>query len=233
MTDLSILRDLCLLNGIDLKGGHAGLYTSFFQTTLKWGCSINITKNISPKRYFIENVLDPVLAHQSLVRALGKIVFPIIDVGCGGGFAGITFHIANEQASSLMLVDSSRKRISFCKDVIRKLCLCKTTAINNSFENTIECFPDNSYLLSRATFSLANFLKTSLKHKTSAPLKIVSFETQQSLVGYFGIDKMVAATATQDNGSFNISKHDGKNYLICKYTIQPDNINRFLVIVDL
>lgn len=130
----------------------------YFSLTEKWGGVINITNNITLDRFIVENILDPVLAYQAFSK---KQKFneekKLIDVGCGGGYVGIVWHILAQGSFETTLLDGDRKKINFCKQVIRDLGLEKIHA----FQCRIENHDLSSYdiVVSRATWDQCEFYK--------------------------------------------------------------------------
>jgi 16S rRNA (guanine527-N7)-methyltransferase len=84
----------------------------------------------------------------------------MIDLGSGGGFPAIPLKIMRRDLS-ITLVDSSKKKASFLKHVIRILALKKASVLSVRIE---ELMKDGSYrssydyAVSRATFKLSRLL---------------------------------------------------------------------------
>lgn len=105
------------------------LLDRYFEIARHWGSKINITANLEVENYQRENVLDPTLALQAWQKSAGYLSpDSLADLGCGGGFVGITWHILLEQNCQTLLVDADRKKIGFCKQVIRELGLRNISA---------------------------------------------------------------------------------------------------------
>ena len=84
----------------------------------------------------------------------------VIDLGSGGGFPGIPLLIANPSLR-LTLLDSSRKKTSFLKELLRTLELNRGRVVNNRIETVMaggDLHESFDFVVSRATFSLENLL---------------------------------------------------------------------------
>jgi 16S rRNA (guanine(527)-N(7))-methyltransferase RsmG len=233
MSAFTEIKSLFSHNGLESSAHMLRNFLSYYELTAKWNKSINITRNTDPRSFVIENILDPLLAFQSLSSDHTNIGSTLIDIGCGGGFAGIVFHIAGEQRRPLLLVDKSLKRINFCKDVIRKLGLQNVSALNGAFENLCSSFPENATIISRATFNIEKLLCLSQKNLVQPPRNIISFETEASLINYFGLVDWQRTNTSSLNNPFSIVDKQEKQYRVCKYTIHPAGINRFIVITNI
>jgi len=82
---------------------------------LKWNRKISLTAITRPKDVALKHFLDSCIP--SLLIAPGA---KILDIGSGGGFPGIPLKILMPSLS-VMLIDASRKKVSFVKHVIRTL----------------------------------------------------------------------------------------------------------------
>lgn len=130
-----------------------------FDLSEKWSKKINVTANVSAEDFILENILDPALAYQAFINGhFTTSLFPspvlrdrsLADVGCGGGFVGFTWHLLNNESGRLLLIDSDRKKINFCKEVIRKLALRNCTAYCARAEDIREPLAD--IVVTRATW---------------------------------------------------------------------------------
>ena len=85
----------------------------------------------------------------------------LLDIGSGAGFPSLPIKIAINSLS-VTLVDASRKKTSFLKHIIRKLCLDDVSVINGRIETLAE---HEEYrgsfdmVISRASFKLPLFLE--------------------------------------------------------------------------
>lgn len=81
----------------------------------------------------------------------------LLDLGTGAGFPGIPLKLMNDSIR-LTLVDASRKKTSFLKHALRVLELERATVINARIENIAHEGDSYDYVVSRATFSLAELI---------------------------------------------------------------------------
>lgn len=129
------------------------LFEEYYNLTLKWAEKINITANLSPENFVLENILDPYLCVQSFALSAANLdeKAVIADMGCGGGYVGIVAKLAFFPHQKLYLVDSDRKKINFCKQAVRELGLEPVEAICTRIEGFQ---PDESLdlVFSRATW---------------------------------------------------------------------------------
>lgn len=82
---------------------------------LKWNCKMNLTAITDPLDVAVKHFLDSV-APASLIPSGASL----LDIGSGGGFPGIPLKITRPSVS-VTLIDSSRKKVSFQKHIIRSL----------------------------------------------------------------------------------------------------------------
>lgn len=129
----------------------------YYELSKKWGSKINITANLSEKDFIRENLLDPVLAFHAVPLSSffenHDQSLSLIDIGCGGGYVGITWAVLLAEFENFFLLDSDRKKINFCKQVIRELELKNVQAMQSRVEDFVT---DNKekfdLVLSRATW---------------------------------------------------------------------------------
>ena len=88
---------------------------------IKWNRKINLTTITDPVEFAVKHFLDSI-APARVMPPCGRM----LDIGSGGGFPGIPLKILIPSLS-VTLIDASRKKISFLKDIIRKI---KLTEIN-------------------------------------------------------------------------------------------------------
>lgn len=88
------------------------VYLSLLQT---WGKKINLTTRIQGREIVIHHFLDS-LAGCGLLSAAPEA--RIVDLGAGAGLPAIPLKFAIPQLS-VTLVESVRKKVSFCQEVIR------------------------------------------------------------------------------------------------------------------
>ncbi len=108
-----------------------------------------------PVKHFIDSL--------AVLPFIDKKARALLDIGSGAGFPGLPIKIAMTSLS-VTLVDASRKKTSFLKHIIRKLCLDDVSVINGRIDTLAE---QEQYresfdiVISRASFKLPRFLELS------------------------------------------------------------------------
>lgn len=156
-------------NQLIIKGaGNLGIQVSEIQVAqlgdysrelLFWNQTSNLTAITRPDEVAIKHILDSL--------AISRWIHPdgtMLDVGSGGGFPGIPLKILMPSLS-VTLIDSSRKKNSFQRHVIRRLGLVGIVALQTRAE-TFSAEPDHartfSIIVCRAFSDLAHFIEMTL-----------------------------------------------------------------------
>lgn len=131
-------------------------FEKYLSLLLKWNKTYNLTAITDPGEIKIKHFEDSLAPLPFLPRPCR-----LLDVGTGAGFPGIPLKIKRSDLE-VVLLDSQRKKISFCEAVIRELGLkgIKTIqgrAEEKKIQQKLGLF---DVVISRATFSIAVFLKT-------------------------------------------------------------------------
>jgi len=120
------LRELCELNGIELKEEDLERFEVYRELLKKWGRRINITSILKDEEIEEKHFFDSLLGLKALeafgVNPHGK---RFCDVGSGGGFPGVPLAIVLKD-SSFTLVEPRKKRCVFLEEVKRRLKLENT-----------------------------------------------------------------------------------------------------------
>jgi 16S rRNA (guanine527-N7)-methyltransferase len=113
---------------IALSREHVGRFFTHAQLLLAWNRKINLTAITDPMQIAVKHFLDSVapLAH---IPVDGEL----LDMGTGGGFPGIPLKIMRP-FQPMTLMDGTRKKISFVKQVIRELGLNQIQAVHQRAE---------------------------------------------------------------------------------------------------
>jgi 16S rRNA (guanine527-N7)-methyltransferase len=82
---------------------------------IKWNLKTNLTTITDPVEVAVKHFLDSIISIPVMPH-YGRL----LDMGSGGGFPGIPIKVMIPSLS-VTLIDSSRKKISFLKHVIRKI----------------------------------------------------------------------------------------------------------------
>ena len=145
--------------GVHLNDKQLSLFYTYYRELLAWNLKINLVSAKSsldiPLKHFIDSLMPLPFVRNTSAR--------LLDIGAGAGFPGIPMKIALPSLK-VFLLESSRKKTSFLKHIIRTLRLDETTVIHNRVEHLIT---DDSYrngfdiVISRAAFKLSDLLRIS------------------------------------------------------------------------
>lgn len=137
---------------IELLGRHA-------VELLRWNQTINLTAITDPEKIAVNHFLDS-LAPAPMIPPNASL----LDIGSGGGFPGIPLKILMP-SMSVMLIDSSRKKINFLKHAIRTLDLHNIDARQIRAEDLIKDGVPTYFfdvIISRALSSMNAFVHMAL-----------------------------------------------------------------------
>ncbi len=140
--------------GIPLSGHELDLLMEYSRELLLWNEKMSLVSLKSPLD-IIKHLIDS-LAPARLIKNGQKL----LDIGTGAGLPGIPLKITRESLR-VTLLDSSRKKTSFLKSVIRKLGLRDISVVNDRAESlTLEKHYRGSFdiVISRAAFKIPYFL---------------------------------------------------------------------------
>ena len=142
--------------GIDLSKGEIALFSQYYREILLWNKQISLVSIKSLTDIPIKHIIDSL----TVAQFINKDDARLLDIGTGAGFPGIPLKII-KSSLKVTLVDSYRKKVSFLKNVVRKLNLTDTVIINARIEHLKENKKESgSYdvVVSRATFKLSQYL---------------------------------------------------------------------------
>jgi 16S rRNA (guanine527-N7)-methyltransferase len=151
-----ILSEAANAMGIALGKGELSLFAAYYGELLAWNSKINLVSVKSDRDIIIKHFIDSL----TLLPYIRDNTCRVLDIGSGAGFPGIPLKIA-VNSLKVFLLESSRKKSSFLKHVIRSLDLTNTVVIHNR----AELLMDEAYrgffqiVTSRATFKLPQFLR--------------------------------------------------------------------------
>jgi 16S rRNA (guanine527-N7)-methyltransferase len=115
--------------GVKIDSVKAGLFSIHALELLKWNLKTNLTAITDPFEVAVKHFIDS-LAPARMIPSGSSV----LDIGSGGGFPGIPLKVALPSIS-VSLVDSSRKKVSFLRHVIRNLGLCGIDAFHERAED--------------------------------------------------------------------------------------------------
>jgi 16S rRNA (guanine527-N7)-methyltransferase len=126
---------------------------------MRWNQKINLTAIKDPRDTAIKHFIDSITTVSQIPKNSS-----VLDVGAGGGFPGIPIKIMRPDAF-VTLADSSRKKINFLKNVIRRLELKSIEAHHCRIElfcQEVKFQRPFDVIVCRAFSSLKNFIRITL-----------------------------------------------------------------------
>ncbi|MFO7749794.1 MAG: 16S rRNA (guanine(527)-N(7))-methyltransferase RsmG [Desulfobacteraceae bacterium] len=141
--------------GVRVDGTRLDLMALHGRELVKWNKKFNITAIVDPFEVAVRHFIDSgaLAAHLSDHQR-------VLDIGSGGGFPGLPLKIVNS-GLDVVMVDASRKRISFVNHLIRSAGLSRVTALHERCEDLArkEGFAQGfDIVVSRAFTSLERFV---------------------------------------------------------------------------
>lgn len=132
--------------------------SKYFSLLKKWNRSIRLVSSAESEDEFRERHVRDV---EELLPFLVDINI-MIDIGTGAGLPGILIKIAKPEIE-VVLLDSIRKKISFCEEAIRSLGLTGIKAVVGRAEDEGVRVNLGAFdaVISRATWDLKNYIKIS------------------------------------------------------------------------
>lgn len=145
--------------GVRLSSHQLDLLAMHAEELIKWNSRFNITAIVEPFDVALKHFIDSI-AVSPLIPDGSKVV----DLGSGGGFPGIPLKVVNPSLEVVM-VDSSRKKVNFINDIIRKTGLSGAKAIHCRAEQLAkepEYAHQFDFAVSRAFTALNGFTEMAL-----------------------------------------------------------------------
>lgn len=112
----NILVDGSQRMGIALPEEAVGQFSIFLELLQTWGAKINLTSRLRGREVVIHHFLDSLAASRFLSS---HVPGSVIDLGAGAGFPSIPLKFVLPRFN-FTLVESVRKKVSFCQQVIRE-----------------------------------------------------------------------------------------------------------------
>ncbi len=151
--------------GISLTEFQAQLLDLHVQLLLNWNTRINLTRITDREEIIVKHLLDSILPAKFL-----PLSGDTLDVGTGAGFPGIPLKIVSPDLR-MILLDSSRKKISFLTAVTAALELKGIRAIHGRWQDLLQAEQNlgKFQLITMRAVRLEQEHITSLASKTLAP----------------------------------------------------------------
>jgi len=115
--------------GIALTGEQAHLLSLHIQLMLQWNTRLNLTRITGREEIAVKHLLDSILPAKFLPSSGNAL-----DVGTGAGFPGIPLKIVYP-GLEMVLLDSSRKKVSFLATVAAALGLKKIRTVHGRWQD--------------------------------------------------------------------------------------------------
>jgi len=145
--------------GLALTGSQIELFEAYREIILLWNSKMNLVSLQSeldlPVRHFIDSL--------TLLPYLPAGPGTLLDIGSGAGFPSIPVKIVREDLH-MTLLEASRKKSSFLKEVVRKLGLQGVSVMNGRLEELLkkDNKPSFDLVVSRATLKLPELVAQGL-----------------------------------------------------------------------
>jgi 16S rRNA (guanine527-N7)-methyltransferase len=145
--------------GLALTGEQIGLFETYREILLLWNSKMNLVSLQSeidlPVRHFIDSL--------TLLPYLPSTPGTVLDIGSGAGFPSVPVKIVRGDLH-MILLEASRKKSSFLKEVIRRLGLQGISVLNGRLEELLQKDRKLSFdlIVSRATLKLPELVARGL-----------------------------------------------------------------------
>ena len=128
LDEISLLADRAASLGIRLSSSELGLFQAYLGELWEWNKRFNLTGLKTPEKMVIELFLDSLIPGAFLPQKAS-----MLDVGSGAGFPGLPLKIRHPGLQTHLL-ETSAKKVSFLKQVIRTLGLQGVEVIQGRIE---------------------------------------------------------------------------------------------------
>jgi 16S rRNA (guanine(527)-N(7))-methyltransferase RsmG len=125
------------------------LFCRYYDLVLKWNDRLPLTTITSPQEFAERNLLEAAFSSQKILQTIHRIW----DIGSGCGIPGIPFAILRPDLK-ITLVESSRKKSIFLREVISQLGIVNVDVLNQRFE-TVKSLSHEAGIATRALDALS------------------------------------------------------------------------------
>lgn len=145
--------------GIDLPKDRLALLETYRETLLIWNSKMNLVSLRSEIDLPVRHIIDSL----TLLPFLPAGPASLLDIGSGAGFPAIPLKLFRADLHFILL-EASRKKCSFLKEVIRKLGLKDIEVMNCRLESLPTKSPPFGFdvIVSRATFKMKDLVEGAL-----------------------------------------------------------------------
>ncbi len=142
--------------GVELSGEKVKAFEFFLEELMRWNRKMNLTSVRRPFEIVVKHFLDSLAVSPYLTQGCS-----LLDIGSGAGFPWIVLKIA-DPSLKVTSIDSSKKKLSFQRHLIRQLRLEGVDAVHAHLPDpgTADKFNKSfDYALSRAFGKLETLLR--------------------------------------------------------------------------
>ncbi|MFO7559295.1 MAG: 16S rRNA (guanine(527)-N(7))-methyltransferase RsmG [Desulfobacterales bacterium] len=169
--------------GIEISPQQAEMMAVHADELIRWNKKTNLTTITKPVDVAVKHFIDSIVPSLQISRKAF-----LIDIGSGGGFPGIPLKVILPELT-VTLVDSSRKKVNFMKQVIRLLNMDDIDAVHGRIEEiALDSFFTGAFdvAISRAFTDLNRFvdLATPLLRKDGKIIAMKSKNTDTELESF-------------------------------------------------
>lgn len=142
------------LSELDCKASDdiVALFMQYLSELQKWNRAYNLTALKNNSDIITKHFFDSLLFLKAFPGMNGRLC----DVGSGAGFPGVPIAITRPDIS-ITLIEPSRKKCAFLRNITRMLALSNITVIEARIEDITDIEFDIA--VTRALFSVAEFMK--------------------------------------------------------------------------
>lgn len=138
--------------GINISADIVNKFLHYLSELIKWNRAYNLTAVTNESDIIIKHFFDSLLFLKAFPEGDGNIC----DIGSGAGFPGVPIAIVKPDVL-VTLIEPSRKKCAFLKNVKRVLSLEKVQVVESRVESVREAAFDIA--TTRALFDIREFLK--------------------------------------------------------------------------
>jgi 16S rRNA (guanine527-N7)-methyltransferase len=145
-------------------------FMTFLSELKKWNKTYNLTALKTDNDIIIKHFLDSIL----YLKAFPEWRLKVADAGSGAGFPGIPIKIIRPDIN-VTLIESSRKKATFLRHIVRLLKLTEISVIEERIENLGDEYKKSfDIVVSRATFKIKGFVEIARPYLKDNGLLVIS-----------------------------------------------------------
>lgn len=154
MTSINLLKKGLSELGISCSKEQLNAFMTYLSELKKWNRAYNLTALRSDEDIILKHFLDSLL----YLKAIHTREKTIADAGAGAGFPGIPIKIIRPEVR-LILIESSGKKCTFLRHIIRTLKIENAEVLNKRIEALGKEYEKPfDIVVSRATFKIKDFM---------------------------------------------------------------------------